>query len=282
MNPNEWEMGIGADIHVVHSHLPDKLAFDKKTKIVAFQHGSPEHVFEVSITQGVYCGYGAGDSFSIGAYFLRRADAVVTFWGRHAAIWETMTEKPVFVIPMGVSRSFWDHIETSPLAGSPSILTAENCHTVKWPLDLFFMWPNIVKELPDARLHALNIPYDQHKWWMPLAYLNGTHYTSYLYATKLNAPELRQFMSAAGFYYSPCRYGDHNRISLEAAACGAKVISFCGNEYAHYWVREGDQRCQKEDLENILSGKTPAREPLPVPDIKSTAAAMLQIYKDIA
>lgn len=282
MNPTSWDKGMDADIHIVHSHLPDELAFKKGAKIVTIQHGSPEHSFEISVTQGTNNGYGAGDSFSIGSFLIRQASAVVTFWPRHVAIWETMTDKPVFCIPMGVDREFWKYQENiPPLSGQPSLMTAENSHTCKWPLDLFFMWPHVIEEIPAARLHALNIPMDQHKWWLPLAYLNKTHYTSYLSANKLGKEELRRFFSAAGFYYSPVRYGDFNRISLEALSSGCKIISFEGNEYAHYWVREGDQRRQREDLLNILQGKAAERVPEEVPSVIDTAAAMIRIYKEI-
>lgn len=273
-----WGAGMDADIHVVHSHIPDKLAFDDATKIVVVEHGSPEHCFEVSVTQAMYQGYGAGDSWNISTYLCRRANVVVTFWPRQAAIWKTLTERPVHVIPMGIDRSFWKRTGVLPLAGTPSVFCAENAHTVKWPLDMVMMWPWIVKGLPDARLHAINLPTDQQRWWTSLSVLNNALYTAYIYAIKLGPEGLRNHFSAASFYYSPVRYGDHNRVCLEAASCGCKVISFEGNEYAHYWVREGDQRRQFEDIMDILRGNRPERVPAPVPASEEMAAAMLMIY----
>ena len=281
-NHETWEAGMDANIHVVHAHLPDKLSFDKKTKIIIVEHGSPEHIFEQSLQQGVAPSYAAADSFSLACFFLKRANAVVTFWPRHAAIWETLTGKPVYCIPMGVKLDFWQRQQgIAPLAGNPPLFTAENAHNCKWPLDLFLLWPHLIERFPDARLHAINIPTDQHRWWWPLAFLNGSRYTSYMTALRFDPLNLRNYLSAAPYYYSPVRYGDHNRICLEAAACGSKVVSFEGNEYAHYWVREGDQRRQLEDLTRILKGEVQEREPLAVPDIKDTAAAMLQIYHKI-
>lgn len=281
-NKDTWDKGMDADVHVIHSHIPDKLAFDTTKKIVAFQHGSPEHSFQVSVEQGINHGYGAGDSLSIGIYFVKRADAIVTFWERHGHIWESMTSKPVYVIPMGVDRSFWTQQEgVTPLAGEPSVFTAENSWPQKWPLDLVFFWPRIVEAFPEARLHALNLPQDQMRFWTELAVSNSTHYTSYMYTIKLDHDHLRNFFSASSYYYSPVHYGDHNRVSMEASACGCKVISFEGNEYADYWIREGNGQRQADDLIAILKGEVEPRQKEDVPDLMDTAQAMLTIYGKI-
>lgn len=281
-NDQTWGLGMDADIHVVHSHIPDELVFKKESKIIAVQHGSPEHIFENSLTQGLGVAYAPGDSFSITSFFLRRADAIITFWPRHAEIWETMTDKPIFCIPMGIDKSFWTPQPNGHMmAGKPVIFSAENCHTCKWPLDMILMWPKIVERIPSARFHVIHLPADQHRWWMPLAYMNGSHYTSYLSPHMFGKERLRDFFCAADYYYSPVRYGDFNRVSLEAAASGTKVISFEGNQYAHYWVREGDQRRQRKDLLNILTGEVPEREAAPVADIKDTALAMMTVYKEV-
>jgi galactitol-specific phosphotransferase system IIB component/glycosyltransferase involved in cell wall biosynthesis len=281
-NVETWEKGMDADIHVVHSHIPDKLSFDKSKRIITVQHGAPEHIFQISVEQGAAGGYGTGDSFSLAHFFLKRSNALVTFWPRQAEILETLTDRPIFCIPMGIKKDFWTHQDIPPMVGTPSIFTSENAHTCKWPLDMFLIWPRIVKEIPSARLHAINMPLNQQRWWWPLSYANNSNYSTYMSAMRLDAAGLRNYLSASNFYYSPVRYGDHNRMSLEAAACGTKVISYEGNEYAHYWVREGDQRRQVVDLLRILKGEAEERTPLPVPDIIDTAKAMLQVYKEIA
>jgi hypothetical protein len=280
--PETWDQGMDADVHVVHSHCPDKISMDKSKKVVIIQHGSPEHIFEISVQQGIQNIYAAGDSFALISFFLRRANAIVTFWPRHESIWKTMTDRPVYCIPMGIDRNFWAKVEgIPPLSGEPAIFTAENAHNVKWPLDLFFLWPLLTERFCNARLHSVNIPTDQHRWWWPLSYMNTARYTMFMSAMRLDAPNLKNYLSAAPFYYSPVHYGDHNRLSMESAACGCKIISFTGNEYAHYWVREGDHRTQLEDLTNILNGTTQAREPLQVPTTKEMSTKMKEIYEAI-
>ena len=277
--PATWEAGMDADVHVVHSHIPDKISLCTDAKLVVVQHGSPEHVFELSVTQGLNGNYGSGDSLAIVGYLMGRANAVVSFWPRQAEIWKTMTRAPVFTLPMGIDTSFWQPVAKQKLlSGIPALLTAENCHTCKWPIDLMFMWPWVVKELPDARAHFLNIPYDQHRWWLPLAYMTTARYTTFISPNKLPKDQLRSFLCAADFYYSPVEYGDFNRMSLEATSCGCKVISYKGNEYAHFHIDEGDQRSQAKQLIQILNGSATPYEPKPVADIKDTASEMLRIY----
>jgi hypothetical protein len=77
------------------------------------------------------------------------------------------------------------------------------------------------------------------------------------------------------------RYGDFNQLSLQANAAGAKTISYRGNEYADYWVTEGDQREIAKELTSILKGEVAPRTKTPVPDIAETAAAMKAIYETL-
>lgn len=277
-----WEKGMDGDIHVIHSHIPDKLSFSEKTKVVNVEHGAPEHVFEVSLHAGLTGSYGPSDPLALTIYLIKRADAVVTFWPRQAYIWKLMTRVPVHLIPMGVDTKFWTPVpKRKLLTGSPALLTAENCHSCKWPIDLMLTWQYVVNESINARAHFLNIPYDQHRWWLPLSYAVGTQYTSFLSPNKLDRVQLREFICAADYYYSPVTYGDFNRISLEAAACGAKIISYAGNEYSHYWLTQTDQRVQVAELLKIFSGETKPREAKKVPDISETAEAMLKIYEEV-
>lgn len=279
---NTWGPGLDADLHIVHSHLPDKLATDPSKKIITVQHGAPEHIFEISMSQGLNGSYGPSDSLAVTSYILKRSDAVLTFWPRQQYIWETMTDKKVYCLPMGIDTTFWKPVPKQRLlSGNPAVFTAENCHTCKWPLDLMFVWSYIWKEFNDARLHAINIPYDQHRWWMPLAYLTGTMYSSFISPVKLGKESLRNFFCAADYYYSPVTYGDYNRVSLEALSCGAKIISFRGNTHAHYWITEGDQRVQVQELLAIFRGEIEPREVPTVTDIKETAAALLNIYGEV-
>lgn len=78
------------------------------------------------------------------------------------------------------------------------------------------------------------------------------------------------------------RYGDHNRLSLEANASGCKTISYKGNVYSSYWIDEGDQREMAKRLIAILKGEVePRPDKREVADISITAQAMKEIYESI-
>lgn len=277
----DWEGGIAADVHVVHSHLPDPV---KSGKIVWIGHGTPEHCFQGAVEAGLSGGYGAGDPFMLAQYWLQHSDAAVTFWPRHKAIWESLMDKgrPVNHVPLGVNKDFWKPIESrGKFAGNPSLLTLENCHYIKWPLDLLLMWPWVTESISEARLHVSYLPRDQHRWWFPLINRNGAAFKTFVSANIFSQEDLKNAFTSVDSYIGLVRYGDFNRVCLEAKALGCKVISYRGNPYADYWLSEGDQRVMARELIEILNRNVKPRKTEEVPDIKETAKAMIKIYEGI-
>jgi hypothetical protein len=280
----EVPMGVDADIHVVHTHLPDDVD-DRKIRKVFVAHGTPETIFAGSINEAARGLHGAADGWMVTTNFLRTSDAVVTFWPRHQAIWKSMVDKRSVIdcIPMGINLSKWQTgTSRGKWNGTPSLLTAENCHEIKWPLDLILALPWVMEEIRGLRLHLLYLPSDQARWWGALTMNNRTAYRSYISSVALDHAELANAFKSVDYYIGLVRYGDHNRICLEAKATGLPVISFRGNEYADFWLDEGDQRTMAAQLTMILRGDVPKRETPDVPDISKTAAAMMKIYERIA
>lgn len=276
---------LDADIHVSHTHIQDvfRAAIKKKHKIVWVGHGTPEHVFQSAVEEGSRKSYGHADGLMLCMNWLRTADACVTFWPRHQAIWQSLCDKgrEVQCVPLGVDKTFWKPIPTQgKYAGEISLFTAENCHYIKWPLDLFILWPWVYPHLTKrALLHSAYLPNDMHRWFFPLVNRNGTSYASHISPIAFSHENLRNAFVSTDYYIGLVRYGDFNRVCLEAAACGSKLISYRGNEYADFWVTEGDQRIMAAELIAILNGVTKPREKkLQVPDISETAAAMAKIY----
>jgi hypothetical protein len=277
---------LDADIHVVHTHLPDDVRPQllKPLKLVWVGHGSVEHVFQSSVESGLKGGYGAGDGWALCQYWMQQADALVTFWPRQQAIWKSLCDKATIVecIPLGVELDFWKPTQSQgKYMGTPSVFTAENCHYTKWPLDLFLCWPWVWPEVPEAFLHAVYIPNDQHKWYFPLVNRNGCRFKTIMSAAVLDPVSLRNAFCSTDFFIGLVRYGDYNRLSMEASACGAKTISYAGNEYADYWITEGDQRIMAKELTAILKGDTPPRAKLSVPDMKDMVRSMIDVYRRI-
>lgn len=281
--PDEWEVGMDADIHVVHTHLPDQARLSGK-KIVYIPHGTPEHCFMAAVEAGLNNGYGASDPWMLAQYWMQRADSVVTFWPRHQAIWQTMMGKgrEVNCLPLGVDLDFWKPMPSAgKYAGNPSLFTAENCHYIKWPLDLALMWPWVTDEIPEAALHLVYLPRDQHRWWFPLLNANGASFKSYISPGVLDKHSLRNAFCSTDYYIGLVKYGDYNRICLEAKACGSTLISFTGNRYANYWIPEGDQREQAKALVAILRGEVEPRQADPAPSLNETAKKMVEIYEHL-
>lgn len=269
---------LDADIGVCHAHLPHNF----KGKSIFLAHGTPEHCFAVGVEQNKFQGYTAGDPMMMSLYQINHCDVTVTFWPRHEYIWKSMNPKAdVRCIPMGVDQKFWQPIPIEhKWTGNPSVFICENSHQIKWPLDVILAFP-LIMESTGAVLHMHYIPLDQHRFWYPLMQANGTLFRSYSSGGYFDSTVLRSNYCSADFYLSPVRYGDFNCTCLEAAACGTKVISYRGNEYAHYWITEGDQRVMAQELIAIFNGQTEPRIPLPAPDLSEMSAAMIAIYKEL-
>lgn len=269
-----------ADVHVVHSHLPDGV----KGKTVFVAHGTPEHCFNMAVEQSKQSGYVAGDPWMLSKYRVDTCDVTVTFWPRHAYIWQSINPKAdVRVIPMGVDTDFWKPTPSQgKWAGEPSLFTCENSHQIKWPLDLILAYPLVMKAVEKAVLHIHYLPMDQHRWWFPLIQANGTCYKSFSSGLYFDQPTLRNAFCSVNYYINPVRYGDFNTICLEAKASGCKVISYRGNPYADFWLTEGDQRVMAQELTDIISGKIPARETQPVANVTTMAQEMIKIYESLS
>lgn len=279
----QWN--LPADVHVVHTHLPDEIRFTTKAKIVWVAHGTPDHVFQGSVEAGSGASYGHSDSLMLMQEWLRAADARVTFWDRHAWIYKSMVPRGtrVDLVPLGVDKAFWSSgVDRGKYAGSPSVFTAENCHYIKWPYDVLTCWREVYDALlGKAKLHAVYLPRDMHRWFFPLVNANGASYGSHISPITFAHEDLRNVFKSVDFVLGLVRYGDFNQLSLQANAAGAKTISYRGNPYADYWVTEGDQREIAKELIAILKGEVTPRDKTPVPDIAETASAMKAIYETL-
>ena len=278
---------LDADVHVSHTHFPDDVRrrLTKPAKVVWVGHGTPEHVFQSSVEEGLNKGYGHGDGWMLVQHWLQPADACVTFWPRHQAIWQSLCDRgrTVHCVPLGVDKTFWTPTPSrGKFAGSPSLFTGENCHFIKWPLDLFILWPWVYPQVNgNPSLHCTYLPTDQHRWFFPLINRNGTAYGSHISPLAFEHVDLRNAFCSVDYFIGLVRYGDFNRLSLEANACGTKTISYRGNPYADFWLTEGDQRDIAQELIGILNGDVAPRQKLGVPDIEETAKAMLGIYEGL-
>lgn len=300
-NVEGHEFVFDADVHVSHSHVPVmtkdgkslKSCLTKPFKLVGVFHGTPEHIFRGSVWAGEGGAYAPSNSLMIMQHDMKRSDALVTFWPRHADIMRTMLptrDTRLHLIPMGLDHEFWKAGKSrGKFAGAPSVWTGENAHDIKWPFDLLTMWPWVsgthpletVDAAEGAVLHCAYLPHDQHRWWFPWVHANGAFYRAYIGPWTYPHEELRNVLNSVDFVCGLVEKGDFNRIQLESILCGAKSISYAGNPYAHFWLPEGDQRITARALANVLNGKVEPRDPTPPPTLSDMAHAMKGIYESI-
>ena len=283
---DDWHNADDADVYVAHLFVPLKYVHDKKPKVWV-AHGTPEVMFEQGFLESAKGHYAHADGWMIAQWWLQHADAIVTFWPRHEAIWKSLCDRNTRVegMPLGVDLDFWKPVPSlGKFAGEPSVFTAENCYNIKWPLDLFIAWPWVVDSgFHDAKLHAIYVPLDQHRFWFPLVNRNGASFSSYITHRVFSHEELRNAFVSTDAYCNLVRYGDHNYIGLQASACGAKVVSYRGNPYASYWLDAGDQRVMAQQMSAILKGEVEERIDREKPaDISRTAERMKEVYLSLA
>jgi hypothetical protein len=281
---DEWEQSLDADVHVVHTHLPNELRKKLKpsAKIVWVAHGTPDHVFQSSVEAGIGAPYGHADPFMLMQYWLRNADARVTFWPRHQWIYQQLVDKgtAIHCVPLGVDTAFWaGGTDMGKYAGNPSLFYAENPHWIKWSYDLLQAWPSIVREHEGACLHNIYMPRDMHRWIFPLVNANGASFSAHISPITFPHESLRNVFKSIDYQVGLVRYGDFNQLSLQANAAGCTSISYAGNAYADYWITEGDQRVIASEMIAILAGQVEKRVKTPVPDISETALAFQAIYE---
>jgi len=277
------ESGYDADVHVIHSLYPEALRSRLKShKTVMVQHSTPEHTFNSAVNEAV--GYGFNDGWMQAQYWLRTADAFVTFWPRHRDIWQSMVpkEREVKLVPLGVDKEYWKKLPSrGRWAGDPSLFTCDAWYQIKWPLDLFFVWERINNEVPGSCLHVTGMLPHLQRWFFPLVNTNGASYSSHISSTFFPDNDLRNVYNSVDFQIGLVQKGDFNCVSLEANACGTKTISYKGNPYSDFWLNEGDQREMAKELIAILKGEVEPRQKEEVPDITETAQAMKEIYEQL-
>lgn len=281
----EMEPYLDADIHVSHTYLPEwfkKRITNKNYKLVWVGHGTPEHVFQTSVIDGAEGNYGHNDGLMLQQYYMQNADAIITHWPRHAAIYRCLCDKktPIHVIPLGVDKSFWKKQPSrGKWSGEPSLFSSENCHYIKWPYELLTIWPLVYPRLKtEGCLHVSYLPMDMHRWFFPLVNRNGASYACHISGKAWPHEHLVNILNSVDYYIGLVQKGDFNRMSHEANACGCKTISFAGNPYSDFWLPEGDQRVSADILVNILNGNIEPRKKDVVPSAEEMTKAMLDIY----
>lgn len=292
-DPKQWNEGIAveADVHVVHTRFPDiqryrvKNRTGKEAKLVFCAHGIPEHNIELAVNNFLAQPEQAHpmDAWALMLEWMRVADAFVCFSPRQQAIYESMAQKGRIIdcVPLGVDRAFWGQKPAVPdrMQGEPAVWVSENPARIKWPLDILIAWPWVCREVPKAFLHAHYVVFDLQRFLIGLANANGAAKYANLTARVFSHETLRTAWNGCDFMLATTKYGDNTCLTMQAEAAGLATISYPGNEYASYWMPEGDQRTLAAELVRIFKGEVAPREKKPVPDLVDMGQAMVGIYE---
>lgn len=290
----DWSEALDADVHVAHTWFPElyngtsfRRQLKRPLRIVMVGHGVPEHVFAESVEADRNKDHMIGDGLMLYQYWLQRAHARVFSWQRHAELAKTMVDTGSIVdyVPMGVDTKWWG-LGKSPssikiLPGQPALFSAENPHAIKWPLELIEVWPMVYPHLDGASLHLGYMVTNRDRQFAPLINRTTAGYGMHWSGQKWDHPSLKAILQGIDYFIGLVRYGDHNMLSQQANAAGAKTISYPGNPYSDFWVHEGDTRMLARDLLAVLQGKVKPRQKESVPDVSETAKGMIAVYKRI-
>lgn len=291
--PQTWKEGhaVDADIHVNHTQFPTgqiehiKRLTGKQPKTVFISHGIPEHNFELAVQDHLHGDiYDAHDYWMLMQHLIKISDATIVFTPRYKDIIGTMVPRcqTIDLVPMGVDKPFWLGGNPPPkLKGEPAVFMCENQNRIKWALDIFLAWPFVLRECWGTHLHAHRIPLDLQRFFLPLANSNGTAAHATISQRTFTHEQLREIWKAVDFNLATTPRGDNTLVTMQAEASGCPTISYTGNEYASYWMPEGDQREIAKVLCRIFSGDVEPRQKTPVPDIEEMGKAMIAVYERV-
>lgn len=286
-----WELALEADVHINHTHLPDtiggksfKRSSLKPLTTVFVHHGTPEVIFDIAVKESEGNPYNAGTGMAQHFRLMQESDATVCFVPRHRDLLDLMTDKATKIdcVPMGMDAAFWSGgINQGRYTGKPSFYNCENAYPFKWAVDFLRVWRWVWDEIPGATLHVTHLPTNTLEQVKMMTSRSGAVYGTVAGSWKYDAMNLRNIFTQVDFYLSTVRYGDFNRMSMEAGSSGLKVISYLGNPYADYHIREGDIRESVKDLIAIGKGEVAPRDKTPIPSERDMAEAMVNVYERI-
>lgn len=276
----------GTNVHVVHTHIPNKWLYDSKTPKLFVSHATPEVMFTSALREAERAAYGHSDPLMLLMWWLQHADAVVSLVERHQQILLQMSDRgrQIYYVPLGVDTSFWKPVPSAgKYDGTPSLFSAENQYEIKSHLDTFLALPTIVShsDLHATKFHAIYVPTDQSRVLFPLADRCGAAFSAHISAKRFGPEDLRNAFCSIDFYLNLVRYGDPSLTGLQARACGVPLISYAGNPYADYWVSEGDQRVMAVKLIDILTKTVEPRTVSLVPTATSMVGKFVEIYREL-
>lgn len=242
-----WEQAKKADIHVLHSWIPDEIKKIKGKKRVAVLHGPNEHMLWKEFTSNR-----KDESFNLHLRILWEYDATVVHYEHERRILELYDEKDrLHYIPNSIDLDRYTDKEISKwkYQNHPAILSCDTMRLEKLPAQIIWAMPRIAKRIPTARLTIFSLPLEGISTWRNIFCKNKEREIEGLCENiQLEISDLRPFMAGADIGFNNNMSGIHSRAQMEMMAMGVPVIAY-GGEYTPYVARIWDLDSIAEQIE---------------------------------
>jgi glycosyltransferase involved in cell wall biosynthesis len=251
LSPISWEKAKAADIHVLHSWIPDEMRKIAGKKYVAVLHGPNEHMLWKE-----WVSERKEEAFNLHINILWKYHATVVLNQHEYDILKLYDEYGrLHYIPNSIDL---ERYQSDPFAwrytNHPAILSCDVLRLEKLPCHIIWAMPRIKALIPEARLNLFSLSLE------PIAtYRNifcrskGRELEHLCENIQLENNNLQPFMRGADIGFNNNVSGIASRVTMEMQAMGVPVISY-GGSYTPYvakiWdldsIAEQVARCWKD------------------------------------
>lgn len=237
LTPIPHEAAKEADVWVLHSFIPDsiKAEFDKKIT-VAVLHGPNEHMLLKEFTTER-----REEAFNLHINILWRYGATVAINQHEYDILKLYDEKKrLHYIPNSIDLERYGSGDGEPgwtYQNHPAICSFDVPRLEKLPAHIIWSMPRIAEKIPTARLNLYSLTLEPIGTWRNIFCRSHERKLQHLCENiQLENNNLRPFMRGADMVFNNNISGIASRVSMEAMAMGAPVISY-GGTYTPYVAR---------------------------------------------
>jgi glycosyltransferase involved in cell wall biosynthesis len=242
-----WEQAKKADIHVLHSWIPDEIKKDKTKKHVAVLHGPNEHMLWKEFTSNR-----TDEAFNLHLRILWTYDATIVHYQHEQDILELYDENNrLHLVPNSIDLDRYRGEPTFKweFRNHPAILSCDTVRLEKLPAQIMWAMPKIAKRVPTARLNLFSLPLEGISTWRNMfCKSKGREVENLCENIQFEINDLRPFMRGADIGFNNNMNGIQSRAQMEMMAMGVPVIAYNG-EYTPYIARIWDLNSIAEQVE---------------------------------
>jgi glycosyltransferase involved in cell wall biosynthesis len=245
-SPIPWTKAKEADIHVLHSWIPNEIRELKGKKFVAVLHGPNEHMFWKE-----WVSERKEEAFNLHINILWKYDATVVLNKHEFDILELYDEhNRLHYIPNSIDLERYQGEEmTWKYTNHPAIISCDVLRLEKLPIHIIWAMPRIAKRIPEARLNIFSLALEPIATYRSVFCRSKERNLEHLCENiQLENNNLTPFMKGADIGFNNNVSGIASRVTMEMQAMGVPVISY-GGEYTPYIAKVWDLDSIAEQVE---------------------------------